>query len=65
MKAALKGILYCLLIILFILHNDFWLWNNNQILLGLPIGLMYHIVFCIVASILMFFLVKYSMNNSK
>ena len=65
MKAALKGILYSLLVLLFILHNDFWLWDNHQNLLGLPIGLLYHIVFCIVASILMFFLVKYSMNNSK
>ncbi len=65
MKTTLKGILYGLLVLLFILHNDFWLWDNHQILLGLPIGLLYHILFCIVASILMFFLVKYSMNNSK
>lgn len=64
MKTALKGILYSLLVLLFILHNDFWLWENNQLILGLPIGLLYHIMFCIVASILMLFLVKYSMNNS-
>lgn len=38
---------------LFLLHNDFWLWNNPSMLLGLPIGLVYHIGFCIAAAILM------------
>ena len=48
------------LILLFVLHNDVWLWNNARLILGLPVGLLYHIVFCIAASILMYALVRYA-----
>ena len=59
MKATLRWVLYSLLVLLFILHNDFWLWGTPQLILGLPVGLLYHIVFCLVASLLMFFIVKF------
>lgn len=59
MKTTLKWVLYSLLVLLFILHNDFWLWGTPQLILGLPVGLLYHIVFCFAASLLMFFLVKF------
>lgn len=59
MKTTLRWVLYSLLLVLFILHNDFWFWGTPQIVLGLPVGLLYHIVFCFVASLLMFSLVKF------
>ena len=52
-KAFSKSILYVALAVLFLLHNDFWLWDNPKMLLGLPIGLIYHIGFCVAASLLM------------
>ena len=61
MNTALRRILYSLLVVLYVLHNDFWFWGTSQIALGLPIGLLYHIVFCIAASLLMYSLVKYVM----
>ena len=61
MNTALRRILYSLLVVLYVLHNDFWFWGTSQIVLGLPIGLLYHIVFCIAASLLMYSLVKYVM----
>jgi hypothetical protein len=61
MKTTLRKVLYSLLVLLFILHNDFWFWDTSQITLGLPIGLLYHIVFCLAASLLMASLVKFEM----
>lgn len=50
--------LYFLLVLLFLLHNDFWLWGTPQLVLGVPVGLLYHIGYCIVATLLMAVLVK-------
>ena len=61
MNTGIRRILYSLLVVLYVLHNDFWFWGTYTIVLGLPIGLLYHIVFCIAASLLMFSLVKYVM----
>lgn len=60
MKTSLRWVLYCLLVVLLILHNDYWLWKTPDIVLGLPIGLLYHVIYCVAASLLMFFLVKYA-----
>ena len=48
-----RWILYITLVALFLLHNDFWLWDNPKVVLGLPIGLLYHIGFCVAAAVLM------------
>ena len=62
MRQALKIVLYGLLILLFILHNDFWFRDNAQIVLGIPISLLYHIVYCFVVTILMAMIVKYTLK---
>lgn len=62
MQRTLKIVLYCLLVLLFVLHNDFWLWDNAQIVFGIPVGLLYHIVYCLVATILMAIIVKYTLK---
>lgn len=59
MKSTLKWFLYLLLLVLFILHNDFWFWGTSKIVLGIPVGLLYHILFCLAASVLMFSIVKF------
>ena len=38
------------LLALFFLHNDFWWWNDATLVWGLPIGLAYHVAFCIVTA---------------
>ena len=58
MKKPMRWILYCLLVLLLLIHNDFWFWETPQLVLGLPVGLLYHIGFCLVASLLMAALVK-------
>ncbi len=63
MKNSLRWVLYSLLAILFILHNDYWFWQTPQMVLGLPIGILYHIMYCFVASLIMFSLVKYTWRD--
>ncbi len=55
-----RWMLYIGLVVLFLLHNDFWFWDNSKQVLGLPIGLAYHIGFCVAATILMALVVKYA-----
>lgn len=38
---------------LFVLHHDFWLWNDRSLVWGfLPVGLAYHAAFSIAAGML-------------
>ena len=63
MKAFSRWILYIGLVVLFLLHNDFWLWDNPQRVIGLPIGLLYHIGYCIVAAILMMLIINHALPS--
>jgi hypothetical protein len=46
---------------LFLLHQDFWLWDSQTIVLGcLPIGLAYHLVFSLLSAALWATAVKVS-----
>jgi len=58
MKRPPRWLLYVLLVLLFLLHNDFWLWETPHLVLGVPVGLLYHIGFCLAAMLLMAALVK-------
>ena len=59
-KAFSRWILYIGPAVLFLLHNDIWLWDNPKRVLGLPIGLIYHIGFCVAAAILMALVINYA-----
>jgi hypothetical protein len=52
--------LYLALLALYVLHNDLWLWNDPRLVLGLPIGLAYHIGFCIAVSATLALLVVFA-----
>jgi len=56
----MRGLLYLTMVLLYVLHNDLWFWDDATMVLGLPIGLTYHIIYCVVASGMMFLLVKYA-----
>lgn len=44
---------------LYLLHNDFWLWWRSDLVLGgIPIGLAYHIAYCIGVAIFWAFVVR-------
>ncbi|HVS65652.1 MAG TPA: hypothetical protein VMT85_19350 [Thermoanaerobaculia bacterium] len=39
-------LVYLLMGALYLLHNDLWAWNDSRMVLGLPVGLTYHVLFC-------------------
>ena len=59
-KTFPQWILYIALVVLFLLHNDFWLWDNPKRVMGLPVGLLYHIGFCAAAAILMVLVINHA-----
>ncbi|MCE2393397.1 hypothetical protein J4G02_02150 [Candidatus Poribacteria bacterium] len=59
-KTFVRWTLYVGIVALFLLHNDFWFWNNPKVVAGLPIGLLYHIGFCFAAAILMVLTINYA-----
>jgi Protein of unknown function (DUF3311) len=49
-----KTLVYLAVPVLYVLHQDWWWWTDKETrLLGMPIGLTYHVLFCVAASILM------------
>ncbi|MEO2006907.1 MAG: DUF3311 domain-containing protein [Candidatus Poribacteria bacterium] len=53
-------IIVVLLAALLLLHNDFWFWTDARLVLGLPIGMVYHIAYCFAATGMMVLLVKHA-----
>jgi len=50
---------------LFLLHHDFWNWNNHTLVLGfLPIGLAYHVGYSLAAGLFWFLVTKYAWPHS-
>ena len=49
-----------LLAALFLLHQDVWLWRDPRAVLGLPVGLAYHVAFCVAAALALLAAVRWS-----
>jgi hypothetical protein len=49
--------LYAALLVLYLLHNDLWLWNDAALVLGHPVGLVYHVGFSFAAAVVLTLLV--------
>jgi len=48
----MKSLVWGLVIVLGILHYDFWYWGDRTLVLGfLPIGLAYHAAFSVAAGV--------------
>jgi hypothetical protein len=57
----LKWALTALVLIVIVLHQDFWNWTIKTRILGfVPIGLAYHAAFAVLASVTMALLVRYA-----
>jgi Protein of unknown function (DUF3311) len=56
----MRWLLVGLVLIVYLVHQDNWLWSNDTLVLGfLPAGLAYHAAYCVLASITMAILVHY------
>lgn len=59
-KPGWKIPLYAALAVLYLLHNDLWLWHDPRLVLGLPVGLLYHVAFCVATAVVLTLLVLYA-----
>lgn len=57
-----KILLVFAVVVLYILHQDFWLWRTAYPLVFgfVPVGLFYHACFSVAACLLMWLLVKFA-----
>jgi len=62
MSTARKLLLTLLVLVVYLLHQDFWNWKTAKPLLFgfLPVGLAYHAIYSIIASVTMAILVKFA-----
>jgi len=56
----MRALIWVLLGVLLLAHNDFWLWHDPHRVLGLPIGLTYHLLSCLVAAALLALAVRFA-----
>ncbi len=59
-RLTVKGWLYTALLILFLLHQDFWFWDDARLVGGLPVGLAYHIAYCVAVAGLFALLIRFA-----
>ena len=55
-----RRLIYGLLVLAFVLHNDLWLWDDPTLLFGLPVGLTYHVLFCLAVAGILGLLVRFA-----
>ena len=44
--------------LLIALHLNYWMWADASLLAGLPVNLLYHVLLCLLAAVLMFLVVR-------
>lgn len=51
----MKTLVWVLVLILVIIHQDFWFWDDGRLVFGfMPIGLFYHVCISIAAAVVWF-----------
>lgn len=53
-------LLYAVLGLLAVLRIDLWLWTDPTRVLGLPVGMTYHVVYCLAVAGVMWLLVRHA-----
>ena len=57
-----RTLLVIAVVVVYVLHQDFWFWRTARPLIFgfVPIGLFYHACFAVLASLLLWLLVKHA-----
>jgi len=56
----MRNVVYALLALLYVLHNDVWYWDDPALALGLPIGITYHVLWTLAVSLCFWLAVQYA-----
>ena len=59
-RRAWRRLLYAALLLAFFLRHDLWLWDDARLIAGLPVGLGYHVLFCVAVAAVMALLVRFA-----
>ncbi len=61
MSRKVVGLLaWVAIVVAYLLHNDLWLWDDPRLFLGVPVGLAYHVGYCLAAAALMALVVRFA-----
>lgn len=55
-----RRLAYAALLLLYLLHNDLWYWDDPRVVMGLPVGLTYHVGLSVAASLVMLLMVRFA-----
>ena len=56
-----RRVVYLLLFLLALLHQDFWYWDDATLVFGfLPVGLAYHALYSLLAALLWWMALNYA-----
>lgn len=56
-----KKLVFSAILLLAILHQDFWFWDDATLVFGfLPVGLAYHALYSVVAGLIWFVALHYA-----
>ena len=58
-SSRIRWLLYVALALAFVLRIDLWLWDDPSFVLGLPVGLTYHVLYCLAVAGLMALVVRF------
>jgi len=56
----MKNAVYGLLALLYVLHTDVWYWDDPRIVLGLPVGVTYHVLWTLAVTVAFALVVRYA-----
>jgi hypothetical protein len=57
----MKWLLALLVIVVALLHQDYWNWTNKSLVFGfVPVGLAYHAFYAVLAAVTMAILVRFA-----
>ncbi len=57
----MKKLIYGGLVLLAILHQDFWWWHDSTLVFGfMPVGLAYHALYSVVAGLAWYLVLTYA-----
>lgn len=60
-----RSLVVVVLAVLYLLHYDFWMWRNPDIVLGLPVGLLYQLTYCVVIALALALLLSRAWNQDQ
>ena len=56
----MKRLVFALIVLLAVLHQDFWFWTDDRLVFGfMPIGLAYHVGISLAAAVVWFLATRY------